>query len=108
MIRGGAATPNKDFIKTKQYHVFHVGVACYDQARNQGGSPSLQNFSPPGKMCWAYLKTIRHSLKNWAPLRKLFATPGVTSWFRAWLWRTAWHLSFYEPIVRLLYNILVH
>jgi len=35
-------------------------------------------------MCWTYFKTIGHSLKIWAPLRKLFATPGVSSWLRAW------------------------
>jgi len=31
------------------------------------------------------LKIIGHSLKNLAPVRKLFATPGVPSWLRAWL-----------------------
>jgi len=30
MIRGGVATPNKDFMKTKQHHVFLGGVDCYD------------------------------------------------------------------------------
>jgi len=45
-------------------------------------SPSpAKLFAPPGKICWALLKTIGHSLKK----RKLFATPGVPSWLRACL-----------------------
>jgi len=27
---------------------------------------------------------IKHSLKIWPPLRKLFAPPGVPSWLRVW------------------------
>jgi len=32
---------------------------------------------------WTWFESIGHSLKNWAPLRKLFAHPGVPSWLRA-------------------------
>jgi len=45
----------------------------------------MQKFVPPLE------KSVGHSwklldifLKSWAPLRKLFATPGVPSWLRVW------------------------
>jgi len=31
------------------------------------------------------MKILHIVQKNWAPLRKLFAPPGVPSWLRAWL-----------------------
>jgi len=35
--------------------------------------------------CAGYsLKLLDVVQKNWAPLRKLFAPPGVPSWLRAW------------------------
>jgi len=52
--------------------------------RGKGAKPPLQIFLPPLK------KSVRHSWKLldivwkiWAPLRKLFATPGVPTWLRA-------------------------
>jgi len=35
-------------------------------------------------MYWTSLKIIGHSSNIWAPLRKLFAPPGVPSWLWAW------------------------
>jgi len=62
---------------------FHSSVASrrmtlfcmgYRQARKYGGagglSPSRKFFSPPGKMCWTYFKSIGHSLKNLGPSLK--------------------------------------
>jgi len=50
-----------------------------NQARNQGEKP-LQNFSPPLEICVGNsLKLLDIIYKIWAPLRKLFATPGVPS-----------------------------
>jgi len=53
--------------------------------RGKGAKPPLQTFSPPLE------KSVGHSRKPldivwkiWAPLRKLFVTPGVRSWLRAW------------------------
>jgi len=34
-------------------------------------------------MFWTQFKSIGHRVKNLAPLRKLFAPPGVASWSRA-------------------------
>jgi len=58
------------------------------QARNQGGArgtkPSLENFSPPLEKCVGHsLKLLDTVQKIWAPLRKLFAPPGVPGWLRA-------------------------
>jgi len=58
------------------------------QARNQGGAwrqrPLRNIFAPLGKMYWTSFKIIGHISKNLAPLRKLFAPPGVPSWLRIW------------------------
>ena len=44
----------------------------------------LENFSPPLEKCVGYsLKISDIVQKIWAPLRKLFAPPGVPSWLRA-------------------------
>ena len=56
------------------------------QTHNQGGAkPPLEHFSPPLEKCVGYsLKLLDIVQKIWAPLRKLFAPPGVPSWLRAW------------------------
>jgi len=51
----------------------------------EGGFPYLQKFSPSLEKCVGHgLKLIDIVLKIWAPLRKLFAPPGVPSWLWAW------------------------
>jgi len=40
-------------------------------------------------MCWTQFKAIGHSFKIWAPRRKLFALPSVSSWLQAW-WCLHW------------------
>jgi len=44
----------------------------------QKGEAPLNIFSPFLEKC------VGHSLKIWAPPRKLFAPSGVPSWLRAW------------------------
>ena len=51
-------------------------------SENKNEAPKI--FAPPGKVSWTLFKIIGHSLKIWAPLRKLFATHGVPSWLRAY------------------------
>jgi len=41
----------------------------------RGAKPLLEKFSPPGKMCWTYFKTIGHSLKYLSPFEKTFRPP---------------------------------
>ena len=51
----------------------------------QGGEVPLENFSPLLEKCVGRsLKLLDILQKIWAPLRKLFARPGVPSWLRAW------------------------
>ena len=49
------------------------------QARNQGVAgglrPPRKFFAPSGKICWAYFKTIEHSLKNLSPSQKTLRPP---------------------------------
>jgi len=50
----------------------------------QEGAKAHKNISlPPGKMCWTSFTLLDLVQKIWAPPRKLFASPGVPSWFRA-------------------------
>jgi len=50
----------------------------------RGASPHEKIFVHHWKMCWTNSLTLLHiRLKIWAPLRKLFAPPGVPSWLRA-------------------------
>jgi len=60
-----------------------------EQARNQGArrgdEAPLERFSPPLEKCAGYsLKLLDTVQKICAPVRKLFAPPGVPSWLRAW------------------------
>ena len=48
-------------------------------AVKRGTVSLIENVRPPGKMCW----TLDIVQKVWAPLRKLFASPGVISCLRA-------------------------
>ena len=101
-----------------------------DYGAKPGPQLARKIFGPPVKMCWTYFKVIGHRpvtkgeevrtlplqtfsppwknllgivWKIWAPLRKLFARPGVPSWLRAWakpsdglaFWRiiVMWHWS---------------
>jgi len=49
-------------------------------------NPPLENFSPPQEKFVGYiLKLLDIVQKIWAPLRKLFAPPGVPGWLRAWV-----------------------
>jgi len=54
-----------------------------DQARNRVAKPQLKFFLPHGKCVGHNLKILDIVQKIWAPLRKLFAPPGVPSWLRA-------------------------
>ena len=84
-------------------------------ARNQGeGGRSIpcKPFRPPGKAVGHRWKLLDIVWKFWAPLRKLFASPGVPSWLRAWakppdvlaFWRiiVMWHWSWdgYRRVVQ--------
>jgi len=52
-----------------------------------GGEAPLENFSSPLEKSVGYsLKILGIVQKISAPLRKLFAPPGVLSWLRACLW----------------------
>jgi len=60
----------------------------WTQARNQGkgGEAYTANlFAPLEKSVWHGWKLLDKVWKILAPLRKLFATPDVPSWLRAWL-----------------------
>jgi len=46
--------------------------------------PLSENLSPPLVSQAIVTGLIGHSLKIWAPLRKLYAPPGVPSWLWAW------------------------
>jgi len=58
---------------------------CFKQVRGYGGKVYLKFLLPPGKYVRRSLKVLDIVWKYSAPLRKLFAHPGVTSWLRAWL-----------------------
>jgi len=64
----------------RRNHPLPFFIHC--QARNQGGLPPLKIFHLSWKICWTKIKTITHSSKNLAPLRKLFTPSGVPSWLR--------------------------
>jgi len=50
----------------------------------RGGEATLETFLPPLEKGVGYsLKMLDIVQKLWAPLRKLFAPPGVSSWLRA-------------------------
>jgi len=51
---------------------------------SKNGRTSQENFSSPWKNVLDIL-TIEHNLKIWAPLKKLFAPPGVPTWLHVWL-----------------------
>jgi len=54
------------------------------QARKQRGEAPLETFSPPLEKCVGHsLKLLDIVQKLWAPRRKLFAPPNVSSWLRA-------------------------
>jgi len=58
---------------------------CLQQSRNQGGRNPLEKIFPPLEKCVGHNFKLLDTVQNiWAPLRKLFAPPGVTSWLRAW------------------------
>ena len=58
----------------------------FEQARNQGSeAPPRKCFAPLEKCVGHSFKILDIVQKIWAPLRKLFAPPGVTSWLRAWI-----------------------
>jgi len=61
----------------------------YHQARSQGGAGGRfpqEIFRPPLKKCVGRsLKRLDIVQKISAPHGKLFASPGVPSWLRAWL-----------------------
>ena len=65
-------------------------IFIWDQARNQGlrrkGEAPLEKFLPHLEKCVGHnLKILDIVPKIWAPLRKLFAPPGVPIWLRACL-----------------------
>jgi len=50
-----------------------------------GGEEPLENFSRPLEKCVGhYSKLLDIVQKIWAPLRNVFAPPGVISWLRDW------------------------
>jgi len=64
------------------------------QARNQSGAgsakPPLEQFSLHLEECVGHrLKLLDIIQEIWAPLRKLFAPPGVPNWLRAWCTSTS-------------------
>jgi len=60
-------------------------VQARNQAGRRGGETPPRNFFAPLEKCVEYsLKILDIVQKIWAPLRKLFAPPGVSSWLRAW------------------------
>jgi len=67
---------------------FTSSASCHHQDHNRGGAGGeapLENFSPLLEKCVGRsLKLLDIVQKIWAPLRKLFARPGVPSWLRAW------------------------
>jgi len=72
----------KNFLHPQKYALPYT----YDQARNQGErSPPRKIFAPPGKCVGHSLKILDIVEKIWAPLGKLFPSPGVPSWLRACL-----------------------
>ena len=63
----------------------------------QPSSPSLEKFSPPLEKCVGHrLKPLDIVQKIWAPLRKLFAPPGVPSSLRACLSVICWGLLVHD------------
>ena len=63
---------------------------CFEQAVTRGRKSPLKLLSPPWKMCWTCFESIGHSLKIWAPIRKLFAHLDVPSCLRAWFKIFSW------------------
>jgi len=56
----------------------------YNQTRNQGcKAPSRKFFVSLEKCLGHSLKLLDTAQKMWAPLKKLFAPPGVPGWLRA-------------------------
>jgi len=75
----------------RSFWVVVVWVAVFpggSRPVTRGAKPSLEKFSPPLEKCVGHnfrpLDTVQ---KFWAPLRKLFAPPGVISWLRTWVAR---------------------
>ena len=59
------------------YWTYFKSIGHRPVTRGKGCEASPANF-------FALLeKSVAHNFKIWAPLRKLFATPGVLSWLRA-------------------------
>jgi len=73
-------------------------IRHWTQARNQGrkgGEASPANFvDPPGKICWAKLKTVGHSLKNLGPSQKTLR-PTWCSKLVTGLGKTVWLIGFF-------------
>jgi len=64
-------------------HCRHLHSRPVTRGCKEGEGP-LEIFSPPLEKCVGYsLKLLDIVQKIWAPLRQLFAPPGVPSWLRA-------------------------
>jgi len=58
----------------------------WTQARSYGGEAPLESFLPPLEKCVGHsLKLLDIGQLILAPLGKLFAAPGASSWLMAWV-----------------------
>jgi len=75
------------FVAASRKKSFHISVLSHNAEtglQSGGASFPVKFFSPPLKKCAGRsLKLLDVVHKMWAPLRKLFAPPGVPSWLRA-------------------------
>ena len=67
--------------------IFAGDASPVTRGRRRGEAPPRKLLASPWKnvLDMDGLKLLDIVQKLWAPLRKLFAPPGVPSWLRAWL-----------------------
>jgi len=85
----------------KHYH-FNGGLPSCQNTEDHDVTRGRRGWSPPAKFFAPLEKCVVHSWKlldifekTWAPVRKLFANPGVSSWLRA-----CWRLERLQVVVK--------